>query len=85
MINENALRDVLVNLAEISKRQYSLLVDLTGEIAALEQTMRALDPTFADTFALRRKEAVQKALASSQTALAQYDQLILKMKSGLVS
>src|ERR1700746_1328047 len=81
MINENALRDALVNFAEISKRQDSLLVDLIGEIAALEQTIRGLDPTFAVTFAQRRKEAVQKALASSQTALAQHDQLIQKMKT----
>jgi hypothetical protein len=85
MINENALRDVLVTLAEINKSQYSLIVDLTGEIAALEKTMSALDPTFANTFAQRRKQAVQKVLASSQTALAQYDHLIQKMRDGLVS
>ena len=84
MINENALRDVLVTLAEINKSQYSLIVDLTGEVAALERTVSALDPTFADTFAQRRKQSVQKALASSQTALARYDNLIQKMKDGLV-
>jgi hypothetical protein len=84
MINENALKEVLVTLAEINKSQYSLIVDLTSEIAALEETMRALDPTFADTFAQRRKQAAQKAGASSQTALARYDNLIQKMKDYLV-
>ena len=84
MINENALKDVLVTLAEISKSQYSLIVDLTSEVAALEKTVSALDPTFADTFVQRRKQAAQKALASSQTALARYDDLIQKMKDGLV-
>ena len=44
MINENALKEVLVTLAEVNKSQYSLIVDLTSEIAALEETMRALDP-----------------------------------------
>jgi hypothetical protein len=85
MINENALRDVLVNLAEISKNQYSLIVDLTAEVAAMEKTMRALDPTFADTFGLRRSQPVQKVLASSKTVLLRYDNLILKMTAGLVS
>jgi hypothetical protein len=85
MINQEYLKDVLVTLAEINKSQYSQIVDLTSELAALEETMRALDPTFADNFAQRRKQSAQKALASSQTALAQYDNLIHKMRDHLVS
>jgi hypothetical protein len=62
MVNENALRDVLVTLAEISRDQYRLLVDLASEIAALEKAVSALDPTFADSFVIRRQQAAQKLL-----------------------
>lgn len=85
MINENALTDVLVNLAEINRNQYVLLVDLGCEIAALKQTIRALDPTFAETFDRRITEAAQAVAQSKESSLARFDGLIQKMKSGLVS
>ena len=85
MINENALRDVLVNLAEINRNQYVLLVDLGCEIAALKQTIRALDPTFSETFERRKKEATQATTQSKDSSLARFDRLIQQMRDGLVS
>jgi hypothetical protein len=86
MINEKALKDVLVTLAEINKSQYVLLMDLGSEIAALKQTMRGLDPTFSETFDRRKKEAAAEVTAQTRdSSLARFDGLIQKMKDGLVS
>jgi hypothetical protein len=85
MVNENALRDALVTLAEISKRQYEFSAELAHEIAALRETMRPLDPTFVEIFEKRRKQAAQATAISEKGVLAQYETIIQKMKEGLVS
>lgn len=84
MINENALKDVLVNLAEINRDQYALLVDLGCEIAALKQTVRALDPTFVETFDRRIKEAAQATARKKESSIAGFDGLIRRLKTDLL-
>jgi hypothetical protein len=85
VINENALREVLVNLAETNRNLYVLLVDLGCEVAAMKETIRALDPTFSETFDRRIKEAAQAVAQRKDSSLARFDGLIQKMKDGLVS
>jgi len=49
---------VLISLAQWSKAHTAALLDLTREIAALRDTVKALDPTFSDV--LREKRGDRK-------------------------
>lgn len=83
-INEDALRDALLALIEDAKSQYLVFSALNTEIEALRETVRALDPTFADVMAQKTKEIEAKNVAIVQTVVAGYDAKFQAVKNGYV-
>ncbi len=82
MINENALRDVLIALAEQAKTQHDVLSHLMDEVAALRQAVQGLDPTFDDVF--RERKADLTSARMRRLAAQQFDDLIRRLKVGEV-
>ena len=82
MINEPALRDALLSLTEIAKGQYELMVSSMVELAALRETVHGLDPTFDDTLAMKRQQALQNTLPSTTGLVAIFDALTRQLKAG---
>jgi len=56
MINEKNLRDALVALATQQLTQYETYQLLSEQVAALQDTVRGLDPTFDDILAQKRAD-----------------------------
>lgn len=56
--DDAALRDVLLSSFEESKNLYIMLSSVFAELQALRETVRGLDPTFADVMEQRRIEGV---------------------------
>lgn len=50
-------KEVLCALAMECKSQYLMLAAILNELAALRETVRALDPTFSDVLTERQKDA----------------------------
>jgi hypothetical protein len=84
MINENALRDALLALATDGRSNYVMIASLLRELAALRETVRALDPTFADILEQKRQEAVQNDDEVVKAVIVQYDELIRRVTNGEV-
>jgi ABC-type uncharacterized transport system ATPase component len=84
MINENALRDVLLALAEQQKTHYVMVSSVLNEVDALRETVRALDPTFADVLEQKRLEAAQKQAATVTIVIHQFDEILRRLKAGEV-
>jgi outer membrane protein TolC len=82
MINEPALRDALLALAEQCKTQYFGLSLLIDEIAALRETVRVLDPTFDEVLRKKREEAASDDIRKA--AIQQFDEIIQRLKDGEV-
>jgi hypothetical protein len=82
MINENALRDVLIALAEQAKTQHDVLSHVMDEVAALRQTVQGLDPTFSDV--LRERTADLSSAQMQRLAAQQFDDLTRRLKDGEV-
>jgi hypothetical protein len=84
MVNEEGLRDALISLVKDCRSLYEMIASTQAEVAALRETVRALDPTFSDNFQ-QRKEYFQ-SLASEQypTALRYYEKIIQKLEGGYV-
>jgi hypothetical protein len=84
VINESALKDALLALTEIAKNQYELIVSSMSEIAAVREAVRGLDPTFDDTLATKRQQALQNILPITTRSVAILDGLARKLKDGEV-
>ncbi len=84
MVNESALRDALLALTEDAKSHYLVFSALNTEIEALRETVRALDPTFADVMAQKTKEIEAKNAAIVQAVIAGYDEKFQKIQNGYV-
>ena len=84
MVNETALRDALLALTEDAKSQYIIFSALNTEIEALRETVRALDPTFADVMAQKTKEIEAKNALIVQTVIAGYDEKFRQIQNGYV-
>jgi hypothetical protein len=82
MLNETALREVLLVLTEHAKTQQDVLSHVMDEVAALRETVRGLDPTFDEVFRSRKSDLSSVQLR--QLAAEQYADLIRQLKSGLV-
>jgi hypothetical protein len=84
MINETALRDVLMALLEQQKSQMIFHSGVLRELAALRETVRGLDPTFADVIEHKREEAKTREgdIVARQVQL--FDEMLQKVKSGYV-
>ena len=82
MINETALRETLISLAEDCKSICEKQICLHVEVAALRETVRALDPTFSDNFEARKKAAQGKVSELYGLTVEVYDALIERLKAG---
>jgi hypothetical protein len=81
VIKESALRQTLLVLTDVAKGQYELIVSSMIELAALRETVRGLDPTFADVLATKREQALQNALPITPELVARLDELTRILKS----
>lgn len=84
MINETALRDALSALAQQSKTLYVMTSSVLNEVAALRETVRGLDPTFADVLEQKRQEAAREQAEVVRLQLALYDHILERLKHGEV-
>jgi hypothetical protein len=84
MINESALRGILVHLTKRQKAIYQSLTATMGEAASLRETVRALDPTFDDVLAQKREEFHSKLSEIFQSDMKHYDDLIRVPEAGEV-
>jgi hypothetical protein len=84
MVNESALRDALLAFNEDAKSQYIMLSSILAELDALRETVRGLDPTFADVMEQKRRESAEKNAAIVQAVIAGYDEKFQQMKDGYV-
>ena len=82
MINENALRDALLALAEQNKLQYVMASAILDEVAALRETVRGLDPTFDDVLAQKKQE--HSTAQEQVTVLRLLNEIIRRLESGEV-
>ena len=84
MINELALRDALLALAEQSKTQYLMFSAVLNEVAALRETVRGLDPTFSEVLEDRRKQSQEDTREIVLLTLRLLDGIIARLKGGEV-
>ena len=84
MINDTNLRDVLLALAQMQKSHYSMVSAAMNELASLRETVRALDPTFADVMEERRLHFAEATAAPSKTLQDGCDEIIRRLKDGSV-
>jgi hypothetical protein len=84
MINESVLQSVVVSLAVENKKQYLMLSAVLNELAALRETVRALDPTFADVLEIEQKRAADSTREAVLLQAALLDDVIRKAGVGLL-
>jgi hypothetical protein len=90
MINENALRDVLIALADQNKDLHLAVSKLTDELSILRETFRHIDNDVFDRVTKRQKEkfaerAAQKADHAFPAQVPElYDEIIRRLRSGEV-
>jgi hypothetical protein len=75
VLNEREFKDALVALLDARKIQTELIASTMAEIAAVRESIRALDPTFDDTLAEKRRIALKEALKAFATPIAYIDEL----------
>lgn len=76
MIEESALNESLTKITRYQKKIYEALVSNSNEIAAIRETVRALDPTFAEVLEEKRtyyRECEGQAVAA---LMKEFDSLI---------
>ena len=84
MINENALRDALLALATDARSNYVMISSILNEVTALRETVRGLDPTFADILEQKRQEAARVNAQVVEAVMTQYSELIRRLTNGEV-
>jgi hypothetical protein len=84
MINEPQLRDVLTALAMENRSSFVMTAAILNELTALRETVRGLDPTFADVIELKRQEAEARGAEEVARVLAGIDKMIESLKNGYV-
>ena len=84
MINENALRDALLALATDGRSTYVMISSVLNEVTALRETVRGLDPTFAEILEKKRQAAAQSDAEVVKAVIFQYDEIIRRLTSGEV-
>jgi hypothetical protein len=80
MINEAVLRDALLALAQQSKTQYLMISATLAELASVRETVRGLDPTFADVLATKQKQYQEETREVVSNTVALLDQIIERLK-----
>lgn len=84
MINEANLRDVLTGLLMETRSAFVMSASILNELTALRETVRGLDPTFADVIEQKRNEAEARGAVEVVGVLARTDELIERLKNGYV-
>jgi len=84
VINEAALKDTLLSLAENNRMMYVALSSALNEIEALRETVRGLDPTFSEVMEDRRQRAAQNGAEVVQQIIAGYDLILQRLTDGYV-
>ena len=84
MIDESNLRDVLTGLLMEARSAFEMSAAILNELTALRETVRGLDPTFADVIEQKRNEAEARGSAQVAGVLARTDALIERLKNGYV-
>lgn len=84
MTKEDSLREAMIALNEDAKNQYIMLSSILAELDALRETVRGLDPTFADVLEQKRQESAARTGLIAQTAIALYDEKSRMLKDGEV-
>jgi ABC-type nitrate/sulfonate/bicarbonate transport system ATPase subunit len=84
MIKEKALKDHLLALAERDKTNYLMISGILDELAALRETVRGLDPTFAEVLENRRKEAAKQTAPVVKETVRLLNEIIQRLKAGEV-
>jgi hypothetical protein len=84
MAKEDALREALIAFVEDAKNQYIMLTSILAELDALRETVRGLDPTFADVLEQKRQESAERTAAVAQAVIALYDEKVRILKDGEV-
>ncbi len=84
MVNESALKEVLIALFEDSRTNFIMAASLTNEIAALREAVRGLDPTFREVLEAKRNESEARGEEHIRNAIAEYDARIQRLKDGQV-
>ena len=82
MVNEQVLLESLVALTETSKAQIVMIAGIGSEVAALRETVRALDPTFDDVLAKKREE--NSFLETARQAVRLLDDAVMRLKADLI-
>lgn len=82
MVNEKMLLEALIGAFDYIKAQYGVTSAIMGEVAALRQAVRGLDPTFDEVMEQRRKENPTDAL--SEAMHPKLDEIILRLKAELI-
>lgn len=77
---DERLQNVLIFLLHQSKLNYQQLSQLHRELTAVRETIRGLDPTFAEVLEKRRKKALRTLQPIEQSVLDVYDAMILEVQ-----
>jgi hypothetical protein len=84
VINESELRSVLIALIMEHRSAFVMSAAVLNELTALRETVRGLDPTFAEVIEQKRKEAEARGVESVARVLSGFDEMIQRMNSGQV-
>ena len=78
------MKDALLALAEQGKQNYLMLSSVLTELVSLRETVRFLDPTFADVLREKQKEAAEDNAPVVVAVVLLYDTLLRRLKAGEV-
>jgi len=81
-MNEKAVREAFVQMLTVTKILTEMVASAMAETAAVRDSVRALDPTFDDTFAEKRQLALQKVLPLLATPIDYIDGLTRRIQAG---
>lgn len=84
MINDANLRDVLTGLAMETRSAFVMSNSILNELTALRETVRGLDPTFADVIEQKRSEAEARGAVEVARMLGGIDEMLRLLKNGYV-
>ena len=84
MVNELVLRATLITLAEQNKSIFNLASSALTELVALRETVRALDPAFAEILEAQRKQAAKVAVPLISDNLERINEMIRLLNAGSV-
>ena len=79
MTKDSVLKDALLALASEQKAQYVMVSAISAELTALKETVRGLDPTFAEVLEPRRQAAAEAQADIVQAVIRQFDSILRRI------